>query len=154
MKGEKDGVPLSLRYYLRQEKKTDNIEGVITWTTWFECSMSAETKQPFPEFEVTSRSTSTGPITRTLTCPEARTGNPSVDSMYLVATAEPAMAKVLESHMGAFAEFKVGGVHLVGNDKTVSFQMRHDKSVLIGYGLYYPESMAKGLVAIARAVGG
>jgi hypothetical protein len=154
MQGSRDNVPLRLRYYLRKEKQTDYIESVIRWTTWFDCNMSAEAKQPFPEFEVTSRATSTGPITRTLKCPEARTGEPEVDSTYLVATAEPAMAKLLAEYVGAFAAFKVGGVHLVGDGKTVSFVMRHDKSVMVGYGLYDAEAMADGLVAIARAVGG
>jgi hypothetical protein len=42
----------------------------------------------------------------------------------------------------------------VGDGKRVSFHMRHHSSVQVGYGLYYPESMIKGLVAIARAVGG
>jgi hypothetical protein len=32
--------------------------------------------------------------------------------------------------------------------------MQQTKPPMIGYGLYYPESMAKGLTAIARAVGG
>jgi hypothetical protein len=154
MQGEQDGVPLELRYYLHKERKTDYIENVIHWKTAFECSMRARAKQAFPEFEVTSRTTSTGPIARTTTCPVTPTGVASVDGAYLVATAEPAMAKLLADHMGAFAEFHVGGVHLVGDGNAVSFQMQHDRAVQIGYGLYYPESMAKGLVAIARAVGG
>jgi hypothetical protein len=154
MQGEKDGVPLELRYLMRKEKKTDYTENLIRWTTWFECSMSAQAKQSFPEFELTSRSTSTGPIARTLSYPEMRTGNPSVDATYLMATGQPAMAKLMANLMGPFAEFKVGGVHLVGDGKTVSFIMRQDTAVMVGYGLYYPESMATGLVAIARAVGG
>jgi hypothetical protein len=154
MQGEKNGVPLELRYFYRKEQKTDNIKGVIKWTTWFECAMSAQAKQAFPEFEVTSRSTSTGPITRTLALPEAKTGNASVDSTYLVTTKEQGMAKLMADHMGAFAQYTTGGVHLIGDGKTVSFPMERDKSVLVGYGLYFAESMAENLVAIARAVGG
>jgi hypothetical protein len=154
MQGEKDGVALELRYLLHQECQTDYANDVVHWKTAFECCMRAQAKRAFPEFEVTSRVTSTGPIVRMTTCPEASTGVPGVDAAYLVATAEPAMAKLLANHMAAFAEFHVGGVHLVGDGQAVSFQMRESTSVQIAYGLYYPESMAKGLVAIARAVGG
>jgi hypothetical protein len=154
MRGQREGVPLQLRYLLHTEKKTDHIEGVIRWTTLVECSMTATCKQEFPQFEVTSRSTATGSVERILACPETHSGNPSIDSAFLVATKETAMAALLAKHLGAFAEFKVGGVHIVGDGKTVSFQMRQDKPVMIGYGLYYPEAMASGLVAIARAVGG
>jgi hypothetical protein len=154
LKGEAQGVPLELYYLSRVEKKTDHIKGIITWTTWFECRMTAEAKKAFPEFEVTSRGTPMGPITRSLTLAEARTGNPAVDAAYMVATSEPALAQVLGSQMGAFSEFGTAGVHLVGDGKSVSFHMLQAKPPMIAYGLYYPEAMAKGLAAIARAVGG
>jgi hypothetical protein len=154
IQGEKNGVPVELRYFYRKEQKTDHIEGKIRWTTWFDCAMSATAKQAFPEFEVTSRTTSTGPITRKLALPEVKTGNASVDSTYLVTTKEASMAKLLGDHMGAFAQYTTGGVQLVGDGSTVSFPMERDKSVMVGYGLYFAESMAENLVAIARAVGG
>lgn len=154
LRGEVEGVPLELHYLSRAEKKTDYIGGVVHWTNWFECRLTAQAKRPFPEFEVVSRATPLGLITRRLAVAEARTGNPSVDAMYSVATAEPAMARLLGSQMDAFSEFVTAGVHLVGDGKAVSFQMEQAKPPMIGYALYYPESMAKGLVAIARAVGG
>jgi len=154
MQGHWEGVPIQLYYLLHSEKKTDYMEGKVHFTTHFECSMSAASKQPFPQFELTSRSTATGSIERMLPCPESPTGNPNVDSAFVVATTEPAMSALLANHLGAFAGFGVGGVHLVGDGASVSFRMRHNKPVMIAYGLYYPEAMASGLVAIARAVGG
>lgn len=152
MQGAPYGVPLELRYYYRVEQKTELTQ--VTWTTWFDCSMTAYPKQPFPPFEVLSRNAPVGPIVQKNTLPAMRTGDPSVDAIYQVSTQEPAMAQVLGQVLPGFATFANSGIHLVGDGQTVSFVMKQDKAPLLANALYYAEQMAQQLSEVARKVGG
>jgi hypothetical protein len=152
MEGAPDGVPLSFHYLYRVEQETGFTE--VRWTTWFDCRMTARAKQPFPPFEVISRSAPLGPIAQTAGLPAEPTGDAAVDATYAVHTQEPEMARLLGQLLPSFALFVNSGVHLVGDGQTVSFVMKRDKAPLLANALYYAEPMAAGLSAIARAVGG
>lgn len=152
LQGAPHGVPLELRYYYRVEQKTELT--VVTWTTWFECSMVAYAKQPFPPFEVLSRNAPVGPVVQQYTLPPMGTGDPSVDAIYQVSTQEPAMAQVLGQVLPGFATFANSGIHLVGDGKSVAFVMKQDKAPLLANALYYAEAMAQQLSEVARRVGG
>lgn len=152
MQGAPQGVPLELTYLYRVEQKSDFTQ--VTWTTWFDCRMIAHAKQPFPPFEVLSRSAPLGPIVQTQALPAMPTGNPAVDATYQVATQEPAMAQMLGQVLPAFHTFTNSGIHLVGDGRTVSFVMKQDKAPLLANALYYAEVMAGLLSDLARRVGG
>lgn len=157
--GTPDGMPTSLTYLYRVEQKTESgLLGQaqsIRWTTWFDCRLSVRARQPFPPFEVVSRRSPIGAITRTQALPECPTGDPSVDASYLVTTHEPGMARVLGQHLSRFATFeKNAGVHLVGDGQTVAYVLRSDGAPILANVLYYPEEVSAGLQAVARAVGG
>ena len=152
MEGVPDGVPLSFQFLYRVEQDTGFTQ--VRWTTWFDCRMSARSQQPFPQFEVISRSAPLGPIAQTLGLPAYPTGDPAVDATYTVHTQEPEMAKLLGQLLLSFAIFVNSGIHLVGDGQTVAFVMKRDKAPLLANAMYYAEPMAAGLSAIARAVGG
>lgn len=152
MQGAPHGVPLELSYLYRVEQKSDLTH--VTWTTWFDCRMVAQAKQPFPPFEVLSRNAPMGPIVQTQALPAMPTGDPSVDATYHVATQEPAMAQLLGQALPAFHTFANSGIHLVGDGKTVAFVMKQDKAPLLANALYYAEVMAGLLSELARRVGG
>jgi hypothetical protein len=152
MQGEPHGVPLELIYSLQQESKS--IYRTTTVTTHFDCRMTAYARQTFPPFEVLSRKAPVGSIEQAHPIAPLPTGNPAVDETYLVATAEPAMARLLGQSMGGFADFASGGVHLWGDGRGVSFVMKKDRSPVVMSALYYAESMSKLLCDLARRVGG
>jgi len=152
MEGAPDGVELSLTYLYRIEQETGLT--TVRWRVWFDCRMTAQARQPFPPFEVASRTAPAGPIVRTEALAPRPTGSAAADATYLVATAEPRMAEVLGTLLPAFDTFANSGVHLVGDGKSVSFVMKQDRAPLLANALYYAEAMAAGLVRIARAVGG
>jgi hypothetical protein len=152
MTGARDGIPLELVYFYRVEQETGITE--VRWTTFFECRMSAEAKQPFPKFEVVSRNAPLGPIVQRLALPRQLTGDAGLDGTYLVTTVEPGMAQALGATLPAFATFANSGVHLVGDGRTVSFVMQRSKAPLAVNALYYAEAMGENLVRIARSVGG
>jgi hypothetical protein len=152
MQGTTQGVPLQLVYLYRVEQHSDIAQ--VTWRTWFDCRMIAQTRRPFPPFEVISRTAPLGPIAATQPLPQAPTGNSMVDSTYAVATAEPALARLLGEMLGGFATFQNSGVHLVGDGSSISFVMKQDKAPLLANALYYAELMAQQLAALAQRVGG
>lgn len=155
--GAPDGLPTELRYLYRVEQKTDShlLGQSIKWTTWFDCRLSVRARQPFPPFEVVSRRSPIGAITRTQALPECPTGDPAADATYLVTTNEPGMARALGPHLARFATFeKNAGVHLLGDGQAVSYVLRHDGAPILANVLYYPEEASAALHAIARTVGG
>lgn len=158
MEGSQDGVGLELVYYYRVTQKTDTsyLANRITVEreTTFDCRMTARTKQPFPPFEVVSRSTPIGAIQQSLAMAPMATGNPAVDATYLVATQEPQMAQLLGQLLPAYAQLAQAGVHLVGDGQSISFVMKRDKSPLVASALYYAETMAVNLVEAAKRIGG
>jgi hypothetical protein len=152
MSGAPQGVPVELVYLYRVEQESGLAQ--VTWRTWFDCRMTAYAKQPFPLFEVISRSAPLGPIAATQPLPAAPTGKPAVDATYAVTTAEPAMAGLLGEVLPAFATFLSSVVHLVGDGRSVSFIMKQDKAPLLANALYHAEVMAAQLGALAKRVGG
>jgi hypothetical protein len=150
--GARDGRELALRYLYRVEQETGF--GSVTWRTWFDCRMTAVVHRPFPPFEVVSRKTPMGAITRTQSLPEMPTGVPAVDAEYAVCTAHPEMAALLGQVLPGFAHFSNAGVQLVGDCKGVAFVMYEDKSPLVGSALYYAEDMGRLLSELARRIGG
>jgi hypothetical protein len=150
--GAPHGVPLEFLYLYRVEQETGF--STVTWRVWFECRLSAQARQPFPPFEVLSRTTPLGPIAQTQSLAPVPTGNPAVDQTYVVATREPGMAALLGQVLPLFGEFQTSGVHLVGDGRSVSFVMKQDKAPLIASALYYAESLGKLLSDLARRVGG
>lgn len=150
--GNPHGAPLEFLYLYRVEKETGF--STVTWRTWFECRLSAQAQQPFPPFEVLSRTTPFGPIAQTQSLAPMPTGNPAVDQEYVVATQEPAMAALLGQVLPLFGTFQSSGVHLVGDGRSVSFSMQQDKAPLIASTLYYAETLGKELSSLARRVGG
>lgn len=152
MQGEPHGVPLELVYRHRVGQKTGY--SPAKWTKWFDCRMIAHTSQPFPAFEVTSRWTPFGSILQTQTLPDMPTGDPAVDSKYLVTTSEPALAQLLGQVLPGFVQFARTGVHLVGDGRTIAFVMHQHRSPLVALGLHHAETMANLLSELARRVGG
>jgi len=152
MQGEPHGVPIELTYLYRVEKKTGI--STITWSTWFDCRMTAFSKQPFPVFEVISRATPAGSIALTQALAPVSTGNPSVDASYSVGTREPAVAQILGQALPNFSTFATAGVHLVGDGNRISYVMQQDTAPLVGSALYYAEAMATQLSDLARRLGG
>jgi hypothetical protein len=154
MAGSPQGVPLELIYVYNVTQQTGF--DVIRRETLFDCRMIAHTRQPFPSFEVVSRTTAMGPIQQVLPLPAVATGNPTVDAAYLVATGEPRVAQLLGTLLPGFAQLDQNrnGIHLVGEGTSISFVMKQDKPPLVANALYYAESMAMNLTQVARAVGG
>ena len=150
--GAPQGVPLEFVYLFRVEQDTGFT--TVTWRTWFDCRLTARSRQPFPPFEVISRNAPLGAIAQTLALPPIPTGNPAVDATYLVTTQEPGMAQVLGELLPAFATFQNAGVHLVGDGSTISFIMHQDKSPLLANVLYYAEQLASEVSQVARRIGG
>jgi hypothetical protein len=150
--GSPHGAPLELSYLYRVEQETGF--STVTWRTWFDCRLSAQARQPFPPFEVLSRTTPFGPIAQTQSLAPMPTGNPAVDRDYVVATQEPAMAALLGQVLPQFGVFQSSGVHLVGDGRTVSFRMQQDRAPLVASTLYYAETLGKELSELARRVGG
>lgn len=158
MQGSPGGVNLELVYLFKVTQKTDKSyltnQIKIERETWFDCRMIAHTAQPFPPFEVVSRTTAMGQIQQTMAVAPIVTGNPTVDSVYLVATQEPGMAQLLGQLLPAFAQFNQNGVHLVGDGQTISFVMKRDKPPLVANALYFAETLAANLTEMARRIGG
>ena len=152
LRGEPFGAPLSLIYLHRQERDTGLT--TTTYKTWFDCRMVVMVKQPFPPFEVTSRTTPTGTIVKQQTLPELPTGNPAVDAEYSVTTQEPALAQLLGQILPEFVAFGSAGVHLVGDGQRVSFIMNQTTTPLVASALYHAEVMSHGLSNLARRLGG
>jgi hypothetical protein len=150
--GAPHGVPLEFVYLYRVEQETGFSQ--VTWRTWFDCRLSARSRQPFPPFEVISKNAPLGAIAQTLALPPLPTGNPAVDASYLVTTQEPGMAQVLGELLPAFATYQNAGVHLIGDGNSVSFKMHQDKSPLLANVLYYAEQLAGHLSQVARRIGG
>ena len=150
--GAPQGVPLELVYLYRVEQETGLAQ--VTWRTWFDCRMTAHTQRPFPPFEVISRNAPLGPIAATAPLPPAPTGNAAVDATYAVTTHEPALAQLLGELLSGFATFQNSGVHLSGDGRSISFVMKQDKAPLLANALYYAETMASELTALARRLGG
>ena len=154
MVGSPHGVNLELVYVYNVTQKTGF--DVIKREILFDCRMIAHARQPFPSFEVVSRSTAMGPIQQVLPLPAAPTGNPIVDAAYLVTTGDPRMAQLLATLLPGFAQLDQhkNGIHLVGDGTSVSFVMKQDKAPLVANALYYAEVMAVNLSQVAKAVGG
>jgi len=154
MAGSPQGVPLELIYVYNVTQKTGF--DVIRRETLFDCRMIAHTRQPFPSFEVLSRTTAVGPIQQVLPLPAVPTGNPTVDAAYLVATGEPRLAQLLGTLLPGFAQLDQNrnGIHLVGEGTSISFVMQQNTAPLVANALYYAESMAMNLSQVAKAVGG
>ncbi len=152
MQGAPQGVPLELVYLYRVERESGI--ATVTWRTWFDCRMSAQVARPFPPFELLSRSAPLGPIAQTQALAPQPTGEPSADATYLVATAEPGVARLLGQIASGFATFANSGVHLVGDGQQVSFVMKQDKAPLLANALYYAEIMSAQLSDLARRLGG
>jgi hypothetical protein len=152
MQGAPHGVPLELVYLYRLERESDLT--TVTWTTWFDCHMSARAARPFPPFELISRNAPLGPIAQTLPLAPQATGDANVDAAYLVTTAEPGVAQLLGQAAGALATFANSGVHLVGDGQQVSFVMKRDKAPLLANALYFAEAMSQQLSDLARRLGG
>lgn len=150
--GAPQGVPLEFVYLYRVEQETGFTQ--VTWRTWFDCRLSARSRQPFPPFEVISKHAPMGAIAQTLALPPLPTGNPAVDATYLVTTREAGMAQVLGELLPAFATFQNSGVHLVGDGNSVSFVMHQEKSPLLANVLYYAEQLAGHMSQVARRIGG
>lgn len=150
--GAPQGVPLEFVYLYRVEQDTGFAQ--VTWRTWFDCRLTARTKQPFPPFEVITRQPPVTPIAQTLALPPLPTGNALVDTTYLVTTQEPGMAQVLGELLVGFVTFQNSGVHLIGDGTSVSFVMEQSKSPLLANALYYAEQMATELSQLARRIGG
>lgn len=150
--GAPQGVPLEFVYLYRVEQETGFTQ--VTWRTWFDCRLSARSRQPFPPFEVISKNAPMGAIAQTLALPSLATGNAAVDATYLVTTQEPGMAQVLGELLPAFATFQNSGVHLVGDGNSVAFVMHQEKSPLLANVLYYAEHLAGHMSQVARRIGG
>ena len=152
MQGAPQGVPLELVYLYRVERSSDFT--TVTWTTWFDCHMSARAARPFPPFELLSRNAPLGPIAQTMPLAPQSTGNPNADATYLITTAEPGLAQLLGQVADGFAPFANSGVHLVGDGQNVSFVMKKDKAPLLANALYSAELMSSQLSQLARRLGG
>jgi hypothetical protein len=152
MHGSQDGVATRLDYLYRIEQETGfaSVERKI----WFDCRMTAAARAPFPPFEVWTRQAPAGPIVPELALPSAATGDPAVDATYAIATAEPALSRLLAGHLARLSGFANAGVHLVGDGKKVAFVMQQQRAPLVGSALYHAEAMQQALVALAKAVGG
>lgn len=150
--GAPRGVPLEFVYLYRVEQETGFTQ--VTWRTWFDCRLSARSRQPFPPFEVISKQAPMGAIAQTMALPGLSTGNPSVDASYLVTTQEPAMAQLLGQLLPAFSTYQNAGVHLVGDGTSIAFVMHQEKSPLLANVLYYAEQLADHMSEVARRVGG
>jgi hypothetical protein len=154
MAGSPQGVPLELIYVYNVTQQTGF--DVIRRETLFDCRMIAHTRQPFPSFEVLSRTTALGPIQQVLPLPAVSTGNPTVDAAYLVATGEPGIAQLLGTLLPGFSALDQhkNGIHLVGEGTSISFVMKRDKAPLVANALYFAETMAQNMSQLAKAVGG
>lgn len=150
--GAPQGIPLELTYFYRVELETGI--ATTTWTTWFDCRLTARARNAFPPFEVISRNAPLGPIAQTQALPPVQTGNPGVDATYLVTTQEPGVARLLGETLAPFATFQNSGVHLVGDGASIAFVMKQDKAPLLANALYYAEDMATQLTNLARRLGG
>jgi hypothetical protein len=150
--GAPQGIPLELTYFYRVERETGI--ATTTWSTWFDCRLTARARKAFPPFEVISRNAPLGPIAQTQALPPVQTGNPQVDATYLVTTQEPGVARLLGEALATFATFQNSGVHLVGDGASIAFVMKQDKAPLLANALYYAEDMATQLTNLARRIGG
>lgn len=154
MQGEPQGLPLELVYLYRVEQETDYMSNTVTWRTWFDCRMIVHARQPFPPFEVVSRTTPWGPIAQVQPLTPASTGNPSIDATYAVATPERGVAQLLGQVLVNFGTFATAGVHLVGDGRSVAYVMKQDKPPIVGSALYFAEAMSALLSDLARRLGG
>lgn len=152
LSGAPFGVPLSLIYLNRQERETGFSS--TTYKTWFDCRMTATTKQPFPPFEVTSRRPPMGAIVKQQAFPEMPTGNPAVDAEFQVTTREPGIAQLLGQVLPEFVAMGSAGVHLVADGERVSFVMGQTTAPIVASALYHAEVMSHALSSLARRLGG
>lgn len=152
LEGERDGLPMSLRYLYRVEQQTG--VGKVTWKIWHDCRLTVTAAGPFPEFELVSRKAPMGPIARKLNAPAQPIGERALDATYEVVSAEPGVAEALRDVLPAFSTFVNSGVHLIGDETNVSFVMKQDKAPLLANALYYAEDMATAVTSVARALGG
>ncbi|MGE3635540.1 MAG: hypothetical protein AB7P00_36890, partial [Sandaracinaceae bacterium] len=104
MTGAPHGPPLELYFLYRVEQETNF--NTVTWRTWTECRVTATAKQPFPPFEVMSKSAPLGPIAAIQALPPTPTGNPQVDATHTVCTREPAMAQLLGQVIPEYVAFE------------------------------------------------
>jgi hypothetical protein len=158
MQGAPNGLQTELVYLNRIEQETEknwvgDVRSIKT-KTWFDCHMAVFPKSAIPAFEVISRKTPIGKITHKTSLPEQATGNPAMDAKFIVKTHEPRLAAVMGEHLSAFATFDNAGVHLVGNEQSISYVLQSSGAPLLANALYYAEIMSKSLSDIARAVGG
>lgn len=152
LSGSPFGVPLSLLYLNRQERDTGFSS--TTYKSWFDCRMTATSKQPFPPFEVTSRRTPMGAIVKQQAFPELPTGNPAVDAEFQVTTHEPGLAQLLGQVLPEFVALASAGVHLVGDGQRISFVMSQTTAPIVASALYHAEVMSHALSSLARRLGG
>jgi len=116
-------------------------------------ALEAMASRPFPPFEVATRVVPVGTIVRALPLPVVTTGNPMADATFIVATREAAMAELLGELLPTLGAFN-GGVHLVGDGRTIAFRMSATGAPLVVSTVHFAEELSARMSYIARRIGG
>lgn len=146
--GAPHGTPLRFAFFREATMLTGHHRNVA------DCRFDAAAASAFPPFEAFTLVTPLGGITHSLPLPSAVTGNPTIDGAFYVATHEPAMATLLGELLPTFVNFAAGGIHLVGDGKTISFRMAVDRSPFMPNVVHYAEELSARMSYLAMRIGG